>query len=427
MPETEDDDVYRHPWEKLASQYLDELREGRNPSIEDLVAQCPEDARQIREMLQLVATMEGWKTRREFSAMRQTMPDLFRFERLGDCQIIREIGRGGMGVVFEAHQPSMKRNVAVKVLPWRIPKSSRLRERFQREACLAAKLRHKHIVPVYQFGEEDGWCYFVMHLVEGIALDRVIRHLREPPHEIGAEEILTEFQRKPQRNSLPTSESELKTLVSARHTGWFSWLRRAPETPQTRREDGSWVYPHEAWNHIAKFGMQLADALRYAHGAGILHRDIKPGNVILDHHRRLWLADFGLAQIHDRESEQDQDSIAGTLRYTPPEQLAGSPDARSDLYGLGMTLYELCTLQPAFLERDRLKLIKMVREELPPSPHELNPRCPEDLSNIVMRLIAKQPEARFQSASALIAAFVKYLRPEESAAVNPPRRFWWWK
>ncbi|MBI1345200.1 protein kinase [bacterium] len=426
MSQADDDDVYRHPWEKLASQYLEDLREGKNPSIEDLVAQCPDDERQVREMLQLVATMEGWKTRREFSAMRQTMPDLFRFERLGDCQILREIGRGGMGVVFEADQHSMKRRVAVKVLPWRIPKSSRLRERFQREACLAAKLRHKHIVPVYQFGEEDGWCYFVMHLVEGIGLDRVIKYLREPPHEIGADEILEEFQRRTRR-AAPISDTEIKVPARTHRGGWFPWFRAAPPGTQTRRADGSWVYPHEAWNHIAKFGMQLADALRYAHAAGILHRDIKPGNVILDHHRRLWLADFGLAQLHDREAQQDQESVAGTLRYTPPEQLAGSPDARSDLYSLGMTLYELCTLQPAYLDRDRATLIKKVREELPPSPRELNPRCPQELSDIVMRLIAKNPDRRYQSAADLMNALVQYLRPEAPPAQTAPRRFWWWK
>jgi len=426
MTQPADDDVYRHPWEKLASQYLDEVREGRNPSIEDLVAQCPDDAKQVREMLQLVATMEGWKTRREFSAMRQTMPDLFRFERLGDCQILREIGRGGMGVVFEAEQQSMKRHVAVKVLPWRIPKSSRLRERFQREACLAAKLRHKHIVPVYQFGEEDGWCYFVMHLVEGIGLDRVIKQLREPPHEIGAEEILLEFQRRTGRSTAPVSDGEMKVAPRTHRNGWLTWWGQSTAPVETRRPDGSWVYPHEAWKHIAKFGMQLADALKYAHAAGILHRDIKPGNVILDHHRRLWLADFGLAQIHDRDSEQDQDSVAGTLRYTPPEQLAGSPDARSDLYSLGMTLYELCTLQPAYLDRDRQKLIKKVREELPLSPQEVNPRCPAELSDIVMRLIAKDPAKRYQSASSLMAALVKYLRPETPLAPVAKRRFWWW-
>ncbi len=405
------DDVYRHPWEKLASQYLDGLREGAGPSIEDIASQCPEDAREVKELLKLVSVMEGWKLRRELAAMRQSMPESFRFERLGEYRILREIGRGGMGVVFEAEQESMQRRVALKLLPWRFPKSSRLRERFQHEACLAGKLRHKHIVPVYQFGEQDGWCYYVMHLVPGLGLDRVLQRLHESPYEIRSADVQSAFLETVRRKGAGGSGIS-QAQPSQRRSWWWPWGRSQRVEAADAAEN--WSFRQEAWGQIARFGLQVADALRYAHSEGILHRDIKPGNLILDETKRLWVADFGLAQIEQRESQPDSDNIAGTLRYTPPEQLAGVPDARSDLYSLGATLYELCTMRPAFPERDRAKLIRSVREVTPRSPQHLNTRCPIALSDIVMRAMAKTPDDRFQSAVEFKDALVTFLRERDA-------------
>lgn len=416
MSSPSSDDVYRHPLEKIATDYLEGLREGQGPSIDDLAAQNPEDAREVRELLQLVSAMETWKLRRELSTMRQTMPEQFRFERLGDCRLIREIGRGGMGVVFEAQQESMNRRVAVKLLPWRFPKSSPLRERFQYEAHLAGKLRHKHIVPVYHFGEQDGWCYYVMHLVPGIGLDRVIRKLGSRPYRIHASEILSSFQQPAPRTGSDGRRGQHRD--GSQRSWWqalwpFSWSA-TPDEPT------GWTIKRENWTQIARFGLQVADGLRYAHEAGILHRDIKPGNLILDERKRLWIADFGLAQIDHREeqSNSDNDNIAGTLRYIAPEQLAGFPDARSDLYSLGITLYELCVLKPAFTELDRNGLTRAVRDVTPPSPQQLNSRCPPELSRIVMQSIAKNPDERFQSAGELMAALSNFLEQQRPAGRN---------
>lgn len=409
MPPRPSDDEYRHPWEKLASQYLDGLREGDNPSIDDIAAQTPDDAREVKELLKLVSAMEGWKTRRELSTMRQTMPESFRFERLGDCRIIREIGRGGMGVVFEAQQESMQRRVAVKVLPWRFPKASRLRERFQHEAVLAGKLSHKQIVPVYQFGEQDGWCYYVMQLVPGIGLDRVIQKLAAPPHQLRASDVLATFQ---QTAPKPSAASQQPPVATPR-PWWQFWKSRAPETIEAA--PSGWKIKRDAWYQFARFGLQVADGLRYAHAAGILHRDIKPGNLILDEKKRLWIADFGLAQIDHRDQPVNEENIAGTLRYTPPEQLAGTPDNRSDLYSLGITLYELCTLRPAFPERDRVQLVRSVREVVPTAPQQVNTRCPTLLSRIIMQAIAKHPGDRFQSAEELSAALSEFLRERDAS------------
>jgi eukaryotic-like serine/threonine-protein kinase len=404
------DDVYRHPWEKLASQYLDGLRDGETPSMEEIAAQCPDDSREVKELLQLVSAMEGWKVRRELSAMRQSMPESFRFERLGEYKIVREIGRGGMGVVFEAWQESMHRRVAVKLLPWRFPKSSRLRERFQHEARLAGKLQHRHIVPVYHFGEQDGWCYYVMQLVPGVGLDRVIREMAKPPHEFSERDVLAAFPIATGPENLPAAPVE---EPPQKRTLWGR-LFGGSTNPRTE-SPGGWTLRREGWNQVARFGLQVADALKYAHAAGILHRDIKPGNLILDQRRRLWVADFGLAQIDDRQEQPSNESIAGTLRYTPPEQLAGMPEARSDLYALGMTLYELCVLQPAFNETDKIRLVTSVRERIPPSPQNINRRCPSHLSDIIMQLIAKRPEDRYQSADELMRALMEFLKERGSA------------
>jgi eukaryotic-like serine/threonine-protein kinase len=381
------DDLVRHPWERLASQYIDGLRDGDGPALEDVTAKASGDADELRELLELATALEGLKIKREWATIRKSMPESFRFQKLGDCRIIRELGRGGMGVVLEAEQESLHRRVAVKVLPWRFPKASRLRERFRHEACLAAKLRHTHIVPVYQFGEEDGWCYYLMHLVPGVGLDRVITRMREPGDTFSSDEIRSRFS-------------------------------GIPESPP-------WTLRREAWIQFARIGMQVADGLRYAHDAGVLHRDIKPSNLLLDAKKSVWIADFGLAQAHDPQLEAGDGDIVGTMRYVAPEQLAGRPDARSDLYSLGMTLYELCTLRPAFDPRTRIDLVQQVKEVTPPPPHLVWERCPEELSAIIMRAIAKSPADRYQSAAELLNALLQFAQKHRERSGSSKRSRWW--
>lgn len=377
----------RHPWERLASQYLEGLREGGGPAIDDLAAHTT-DAGELRELLELASALEGLKTKREWATIRRSMPESFRFQKLGDCRILRELGRGGMGVVFEAEQESMHRRVAVKVLPWRFPKASRLRERFRHEACLAAKLRQTHIVPVYQFGEEDGWCYYVMHLVPGLGLDRVIARLRESDETFSSDDIRQRFP-------------------------------NAGDSP-------SWTLRRDAWIHIARMGAQVAEGLRYAHHEGVLHRDIKPSNLLLDLQRSVWIADFGLAQVHDPTMDAAETDIVGTMRYVAPEQLAGKPDARSDIYSLGMTLYELCTLRPALDPRTRTDLMQQVRQFTPAAPHFVRERCPEELSNIIMKAISKSPAERYQTAAELLSALLQFAQQyRERSGKSTKRRGWW--
>lgn len=353
-----DRDVSRDPVELAASAFAEELRKGQYPNVEAFARRYPEHADRIRQMLPLVAAMESWKTNRELSGAKQSSAPTMKFERLGDCRIVKEIGRGGMGVVYEAVQEPSGRRVAVKVLPWRFEETSPWRQRFEREARTTESLDHDHIVRCYGWGQTEGWCYYVMHLVEGVSLDRIIRLLREPAGTVFADEL-----------------HDSATAVSAARV-----LRR------------------DSWGQIAKIGLQAASALRYAHEKGILHRDIKPANLLLDRHGTVWLADFGMASQTDALQKPGARHFGGTLTYLAPEQLEGRVDERSDIYSLGVTLYELCTLRAAFAATDRTKLLEQVQSAQPARPRSVNPQVPVELERIILKATSKLPERRYQTA-----------------------------
>ncbi|MGC4034036.1 MAG: serine/threonine-protein kinase [Tepidisphaeraceae bacterium] len=238
---------------------------------------------------------------------------------LGDYRLIREIGRGGMGVVYEAEQVSLGRHVAVKVLPMAAALDKRQLQRFKNEAQAAAQLHHTHIVPVYAVGVERSTHYYAMQLIEGQSLADVIADLR-----MAAEQAPSTF-----------SLSNASALNSSQPSMGLSSLRVA------KRQN--------FYQSVARLGLQAAEALHHAHHAGIVHRDIKPANLLLDNDAGLWITDFGLAQFYAAENNLTQSSDRpGTLRYMSPEQASGSAvvlDQRTDVYSLGVTLYELLTLE----------------------------------------------------------------------------------
>lgn len=380
MPSERDHDPSRDPVEMAVTAFLEELRQGQRPSVESFARRNPAHADRIREMLPLVAAMESWKANRELTGARQTS-NTKQFDRLGDCRIVREIGRGGMGVVYEAVREPDNHRVAVKVLPWRFPESSPWRMRFEREAQMTARLRHPHIVRVYGFGQQEGWCYYIMHLVEGVSLDRVIRLLREPAGIVVAEKL---------------------------HAG-------------TEEGDLSRVLRRGSWGQIAKIGIQSAAALKYAHAQGTLHRDIKPANLLLDRHGAVWLADFGMATQTNALQETEPHCFGGTLSYLAPEQLEGRADARSDIYSLGVTMYELCTLQPAYSAKDRTSLLEQVRTTSPLRPRSLNPDIPADLERIILKAMARDPEKRFATADQLDSALRLFAK---HSSIDTPSNGW---
>jgi eukaryotic-like serine/threonine-protein kinase len=386
----------RLPVEMLASEYLDALRGGRSPSIEEYVGRYPDHADELRDLLPLVAAMEEWKADKHLDAAPPRLPESFNIHRLGDCRILREIGRGGMGVVFEGIQESVGRRVAVKLLPWRHGRDPSWRQRFQREARLAAGLRHANIVPVFRFGEYEGFCYYVMPFIVGMGLDWVIDHLRTGDGSVYAQQI--------EQARMGTGvRLEEASLTDGDATGAVD---RA-EMPADGADPAGRQLTAGSWKKIAKIGAQAAAALRHAHSRGLLHRDIKPANLLLDTSGTVWITDFGLAQPIEQVAQSP--SLSGTLRYMPPEQFLGQADERSDIYALGLTLYELVTLQPAIAGGSRAELMRRVREGDFPPVQEVAPKIPRRLAEIITRATATDPQQRFASADALTAAILSYI------------------
>jgi serine/threonine protein kinase len=381
----------RDPIEWLATEFLDALRRGEAPTMEDYVAAYPAQAEQIQELFPLIAALEDWKSDREQVTIRGPMPEKFELTELGDCRIIRELGRGGMGVVFEAVQSPIGRHVAVKLLPWKMGAKSRWRERFQQEARTVAALRHPHIVPIFRFGEQDGMCYYVMQLVEGVGLNRLIERLRQGPGVITTADIAADFSGDGQKGS----KSSVELLANA----------------------ASGVLRRDAWSGIARIAYQALDAIRYAHRQGMLHRDIKPANLMIDVRGFVWVADFGLAMAREEASEGGA-SVAGTLRYMAPEQLQGQADERSDLYAFGLTLYEMCVLRPAFDAPDRQALVETIMSQRPVRPRKVNGDVPRALERIILKAIEAKPEDRYQSAE-------EFLSDLKACTASREKRGWW--
>ncbi|WP_165233310.1 WD40 repeat domain-containing serine/threonine protein kinase [Aquisphaera insulae] len=378
------------PVELLIDDFLDRRRRGEGPSLEALVEANPEHAGRLRSLVPAALAMEdlgseaggggdGSGGRDARLGLLPPMPS-----RLGDYSLVRPIGSGGMGVVYEAVQGSLGRQVALKTFPTsRLGDAGRL-ERFRREALAAARLQHTNIVPVFEIGEHDGQHFYTMQLIEGRGLDQVIRELdrlRRTP--AGAP---------PAVDGLGDGLSS--TLADGLHRGDL-----IPVPASTIAGAGESRY-HRG---VAAVGVQVADALEYAHGQGVLHRDIKPSNLLLDGRGHVWVTDFGLAKTEDEEGGglTGTGDLVGTLRYMAPERFRGWSDPRSDVFALGATLYEVAALRPAFDESDRAKLVDRLLHGGPTPPRQLDRRFPRDLETIILKALANDPAERYPTAAGL--------------------------
>jgi serine/threonine protein kinase len=371
------------PLDLAVTEFLDALRAGRQPSIDEFASRFPKRATEVRELLSVAAAMESWKIGKEQTRALKELPTTdASLPDIGGCRLIRELGRGGMGVVYEGVVLATGERVAVKLMSWRYS-SEIIRKRFQQEARVARRLRHPNIVPVSDFGEEQGWCYYVMPLIEGMPLDRVIDLLKGPQGSVSASEIRRDF-----HSTWPTSRA----------------AGQAAEAPPAR------VLTRHAWTAIAKMGIQAASALDYAHEQAVLHRDIKPANLLLDHQGVVYITDFGVAIDWDSLLTRQPLQLAGTLAYVAPEQLEGRADERSDVYALGVTLYELCTLTPAYRAATNEALLELVRAANPTRPRQLVPTMPAELERILLQAMARQPRQRFQSAVGLRSALLEFVK-----------------
>ena len=329
---------------ELAHQFSTLARQGAHPSVEEFASANPDFAVEIRDLFPSLSLLED-----QSKHPLHSLPPIP--ERLGDFTITRKIGQGGMGQVFEATQESLGRRVALKVLTVLYSNANAV-ARFSREAQIVSRLHHTNIVPIYSFGESNGVIYYAMQFIDGWSLDRIV-------------------------GDYDGEATSKKKLIATPH-------------------------------RVARLGIEAASALAEAHACGVTHRDVKPANMLLDRTDKLWLTDFGLAQLQEVSDLTGPDDILGTMRYMPPERLSGNSGKLGDIYGLGISLYEILAGRPAYLAKDRSQLINQILNEAPPRIETLNGSVPIDLATIIHKCIAKPPGDRYQSAWELQEDLVRY-------------------
>jgi serine/threonine protein kinase/WD40 repeat protein len=518
--------------------YLALVEQGTAPEPEVFASGYPdlsEDIRAALEGLELVHGLVGQGSGSGAGSGPGGGPgrNLESGRRIAGYRVVRELGRGGMGTVYEAVHVGLDRPVALKVLGTHAAPDSSARRRFLNEARTAAGLHHTHIVPVFDVGQAGGLCYYAMQRIEGSGLDRVVRHLRltrsaqatssvasgeegrlaggrdpgsgsqfsshfnrlwirvsdnlpwrrarhiraggfDPgPVDDGGVAVLEKagkldlyelpMSARPARPETETSTTRsrnarpsiLSVLTGNDSTG--SWKSTSKQgTPQRRPDDDKGSGPRSGllstspsllgqhdddgapppfdpprgsayFRWVAEVGLQAAEALAHAHHHGVIHRDVKPSNLLIDAQGTIWVTDFGLARRLADPGLTHHDSLLGTPRYMSPEQArTGAIDGRTDVYSLGATLYELLTLRPPFDGSSAAELLEQIggKDALP--PRLISRRIPRDLETIVLKTLAKRPVDRYASAAALAEDLARFLNhePVRARRISLVGRFW---
>ena len=371
--------------ERVVEQFTIEVRTGKQPNIEDYLTRYPQLSSELPDVLSSIAMIEGLKNFSPSTSQPEARFGNFELPKyLGEYRIVGELGRGGMGVVLEAVHETLGRQVAIKVMaPGAIANSQHL-DRFHREAVAAASLHHTNIVSVFGAGEDQGFHFYVMEFVDGQSISQILKKRENENDETSVftspnSNEAESFESKSESASNSTEESSAAAAYSTAELGRFKW--------------------------VAKTGLQIADALAYAHEKSILHRDIKPANLVLDKNDTVWLTDFGLAKPIgeglDQTAMTKTGDILGTPQYMAPESFSGRYDCRSETYCLGLTLYELATLKPAYANASTAEVIRAVTTATPTAPRKIEPTIPADLATVIEKAIAKEPEQRYQTAAEL--------------------------
>ncbi len=390
---------------------------GEKPSRSQLLARYPKIAAELSaclEALDFIQSAAGQLPSTGPVGL-TGIPELQTTVPLGDFRIIREVGRGGMGVVYEAEQLSLGRRVALKVLPFAAAMDERQLQRFRNEAQAAANLHHQNIVPVFYVGHDRGLHYYAMQFIEGLTLAAMIAELRRTA-EAPAPDRRTETAPRPGQIDLdPTHTAPGAAPPGEPHLADTDAPVAAASTEESVRSSGF-------FRKAAQIGIQAAEALEHAHQLGIVHRDIKPGNLLLDARGNVWIADFGLAQMQSDTRLTMSGDVLGTLRYMSPEQALANRallDHRTDIYSLGVTLYELLTLEPAFPGRDRQEVLRRIAFEEPRRPQRFNDAIPTELETIVLKAMAKTPAERYATAQELADDLRRFLEHKPILAKPP--------
>jgi tetratricopeptide (TPR) repeat protein len=405
---------------ELVDRLTVQMQAGEVVPWEEVLRQHPEHAGELRRLRQTLEALdelsheraEGLSGLASSAATGGLAPGV-----LGDFRLLREIGRGGMGVVYEAEQVSLGRAVALKVLPFAATMDTRHLQRFHNEARAAGCLHHEHIVPVYSVGCERGVHYYAMQLIEGRTLAAVIHELRQQagllpaPRAVAAAPAVAVGSGEPTVAHVPAGAA----LAGAAETV----ARVGLSTERSGRG-------RDYYRTVARLGVQSAQALEHAHERGVVHRDVKPANLMLDGRGNVWVTDFGLAHLQHAEGSLTMSGdLVGTLRYMSPEQALARRvviDHRTDVYSLGATLYELLTLRPAFDGSDRQELLRQVAFEEPAAPRKLDRGVPAELETIVLKAMEKNPHDRYGTAQELADDLRRFLDDRPIQARRPSLR-----
>lgn len=425
----------------VLDEILERAQRGERLDVESLCEAQPEIADDLRRLLPSLLIMEGVKPVPEHQSDRTA--DMPPPQQLGEYRILGEIGRGGMGVVYEAEQMSLGRNVALKVLPHLSARDETAVRRFEREARAAARLHHTNIVPVFDVGQSGDTCYYTMQLIRGASLDAVLEKLPQlrdnsdtGPAPTSSGQIWSVDAHGPNSSSDDLNSRIAVSLLNGRFRPKNFIDSSTPSAAASDQRSGSDARipstvrvsarsspqfqanlsmkdrrRHRYWRSVARIGLQAAEALAYSHAHGVVHRDIKPANLILDEDGIVWITDFGLAMTEDSGMTQTGD-VLGTLRYLPPERFDGECTERSDVYALGITLYELLAFRPAFGASNRLRLIEAIRNGKPAALRQRDRQIPRDLETIVLKACDREPASRYQSAVELHDDLGRFLSDE---------------
>jgi tetratricopeptide (TPR) repeat protein len=384
---------------ELIEQYLQRLQAGEKLDPSEFAARHPEHAEALRQLLpalRMMAELSCSRVPDRYSGPLSEAISAPELGVLGDFCILREVGRGGMGVVYEAEQLSLHRRVALKVLPLASMLDPRQLQRFNIEAQAAALLHHTNIVPIHAVGCERGVHYYAMQFIDGRTLAELINERRtvDQPSSRGV-----------------TSDSPTVTATARSATS-------TPPPSSGTREFVRWA---------VMLGIQAANALDHAHVHGVTHRDVKPANFLLDGSGCLWVTDFGLARLQDDNGLTMTGDLLGTLRYMSPEQALakrGYLDHRTDIYSLGATLYELVTLQPAIDGEDRQEILSKIAHDEPIPPRRLSPAIPRELETVLLKAMNKEPQSRYATARELADDLWRFLEHRPVVARRPSALDW---
>jgi serine/threonine protein kinase/WD40 repeat protein len=402
--------------------YMELTESGNPPDPSEFVARYPDLGDDLAEALDGLSMMRGLVGEPGKAAGRLECG-----RRLAGYRIVRELGAGGMGIVYEAVHVDLDRPVALKVLDARATPDSRSRHRFEAEAKLAAGLHHTHIVPVFDVGHVGALYYYAMQKIDGCGLDRILRGMRRD-RATGAGS--SSGARRTRSPALPPSpEIEILSASLSLTLSRSERLGEAKRSPDDEPATPRFVPPKGSayYRWVADVGRQAAQALAHAHRQGVIHRDIKPSNLLVDERGTILVTDFGLARRLADPGLTKTDSLLGTPRYMSPEQTRGGPiDGRADQFSLGATLYELLTLRPPFDGKSAAELVSQINERNPLPPRAIDPRIPRDLETIVLKALSKRPGDRYASTAELAEDLIRFSQhePVQARRIGPLGRSW---